>query len=126
MSNTAKWWQKAVIYQIYPRSFQDSNGDGIGDLNGIVQRLDYLEKLGIDAIWLSPVYRSPQDDNGYDISDYQDIEPMFGSLDDMERLIHEAKKRNIRIIMDLVLNHSSDEHRWFIEAKKSKDNPYHD
>lgn len=125
-NNTLKWWQKAVIYQIYPRSFQDSNGDGIGDLNGIVQRLDYLEKLGIDAVWLSPVYRSPQDDNGYDISDYQDIEPMFGSLDDMERLISEAKKRNIRIIMDLVLNHSSDEHRWFIEAKKSKDNPYHD
>ena len=86
-SNVLKWWQKAVIYQIYPRSFQDSNGDGIGDLNGVVQRLDYLENLGIDAVWLSPVYRSPQDDNGYDISDYQDIEPMFGSLDDMERLI---------------------------------------
>lgn len=120
------WWKKAVIYQIYPRSFQDSNGDGIGDLNGIVQRLDYLENLGIDAIWLSPVFKSPQDDNGYDISDYQDIDPMFGNLDDMERLIEEAKKHNIRIIMDLVLNHSSDEHRWFIEAKKSKDNPYHD
>lgn len=114
------WWKKAVIYQIYPRSFQDSNGDGIGDLNGIVQRLDYLENLGIDAIWLSPVFKSPQDDNGYDISDYQDIDPMFGNLDDMERLIEEAKKHNIRIIMDLVLNHSSDEHCWFIEAKRAK------
>lgn len=121
-----KWWKSAVIYQIYPRSFLDSNGDGIGDLQGIIAKLDYLEKLGIDAIWLSPVYQSPQDDNGYDISDYQDIDPMFGSLDDMERLISEAKKRNIRIIMDLVLNHSSDEHRWFREAKKSRENPYHE
>ena len=128
MEGTRKehWWRDAVIYQIYPRSFQDSNGDGIGDLRGIIQRLDYLKELGIDAIWLSPVCKSPQDDNGYDISDYQDIDPMFGSLDDMEELIKEAKKRNIRIIMDLVLNHSSDEHRWFQEAKKSKDNPYHD
>ena len=121
-----KWWQDKVVYQIYPRSFQDSNGDGIGDLPGIISRLDYLSDLGIDAIWLSPVYRSPQDDNGYDISDYQDIDPMFGSLEDMERLIAEADKRGIKIIMDLVLNHSSDEHRWFREAKKSKDNPYHD
>lgn len=124
--NNKKWWQNSVIYQIYPRSFQDSNGDGIGDIQGIIKRLDYLQELGIDAIWLSPVCRSPQDDNGYDISDYQDIDPMFGNLDDMEQLISEAKKRNIRIIMDLVLNHSSDEHRWFTEAKKSKDNPYHD
>ena len=124
--NNKKWWQNSVVYQIYPRSFQDSNGDGIGDLQGIIKRLDYLQELGIDAIWLSPVCRSPQDDNGYDISDYQDIDPMFGNLDDMEQLISEAKKRNIRIIMDLVLNHSSDEHRWFTEAKKSKDNPYHD
>lgn len=121
-----KWWQNAVVYQIYPRSFQDSNGDGIGDIPGIIRRLDYLADLGIDAVWLSPVYRSPQDDNGYDISDYQDIDPMFGTLEDMEELIREAKKRNIRIVMDLVLNHSSDEHRWFQEAKKSKDNPYHD
>ncbi len=121
-----EWWKKAVVYQIYPRSFQDSNGDGIGDLKGIIQRMDYLGELGIDAIWLSPVYKSPQDDNGYDIADYQDIEPMFGCLDDMEALIEEARKYNIRIIMDLVLNHSSDEHRWFKEAKKSKDNPYHD
>lgn len=121
-----KWWKNAVIYQIYPRSFQDSNGDGIGDLRGIIQRMPYLGELGIDAIWLSPVYQSPQADNGYDISDYQDIDPMFGCLDDMEALIEEAKKYGIRIIMDLVLNHSSDEHRWFKEAKKSKDNPYHD
>ena len=124
--NNKKWWQNSVVYQIYPRSFQDSNGDGIGDIQGIIKRLDYLQELGIDAIWLSPVCRSPQDDNGYDISDYQDIDPMFGNLDDLEQLISEAKKRNIRIIMDLVLNHSSDEHRWFTEAKKSKDNPYHD
>ncbi|MCR5755233.1 MAG: alpha-glucosidase [Acetatifactor sp.] len=121
-----KWWKRAVIYQIYPRSFCDSNGDGIGDLKGILSKLDYLENLGIDAIWLSPVCKSPQDDNGYDISDYQDIDPMFGNLDDMERLIAEAKKHGISIVMDLVLNHSSDEHPWFLEAKKSKDNPYHD
>ena len=124
--NSKKWWQNSVVYQIYPRSFQDSNGDGIGDIQGIIKRLDYLQELGIDAIWLSPVCKSPQDDNGYDISDYQYIDPMFGNLDDLEQLISEAKKRNIRIIMDLVLNHSSDEHRWFTEAKKSKDNPYHD
>ena len=120
------WWKQAVIYQVYPRSFQDSDGDGIGDIPGIISRLDYLSTLGIDAIWLSPVYRSPQDDNGYDISDYEDIDPMFGTLEDMDRLIREAGKRGIRIIMDLVLNHSSDEHRWFLEAKKSRDNPYHD
>lgn len=121
-----KWWKNAVVYQIYPRSFQDSNGDGIGDLRGIIDRMAYLGKLGIDAIWLSPVCKSPQDDNGYDISDYQDIEPMFGCVDDMEALIAEAKKYNIRIIMDLVLNHTSNKHRWFEEAKKSKENPYHD
>lgn len=124
--NENKWWKSAVIYQIYPRSFADSNHDGIGDLQGIISKLDYLENLGIDAIWLSPVCKSPQDDNGYDISDYQDIDPMFGTLEDMEELIKEAGKRQIRIIMDLVLNHSSDEHRWFQEAKKSRDNPYHD
>ncbi len=121
-----KWWKQAVVYQIYPRSFQDSNGDGVGDLNGILQRLDYLETLGVDAIWLSPVCQSPQDDNGYDISDYQNIDPLFGSLADMERLIQEAKERGIRIIMDLVLNHTSDEHPWFVEAKKSRHNFYHD
>ena len=125
-NNNEKWWKKAVVYQIYPKSFQDSNGDGFGDLQGIIKRLDYLETLGINAIWLSPVFKSPQADNGYDISDYKDIDPTFGSLDDMEELINEAKKHNIRIMMDLVLNHSSNEHRWFKEAKKSKDNPYHD
>lgn len=121
-----KWWKDTVVYQIYPRSFQDSNGDGIGDIRGIIQRLPYLEELGVGALWLSPVCRSPQDDNGYDISDYQDIDPMFGTLDDMEELIQKAKECGIRIIMDLILNHTSDEHRWFREARKSKDNPYHD
>lgn len=120
------WWKKSVIYQIYPKSFQDSNGDGIGDIPGIITRLDYLKKLGIDAIWLSPVYKSPGIDNGYDISDYEDIDPQYGTMSDMEKLIEEAKKRNIRIIMDLVVNHTSDEHNWFIEAKKGKDNPYRD
>lgn len=120
------WWKKAVIYQIYPRSFQDSNGDGIGDLKGIMARLDYLKQLGVDALWLCPVYRSPQADNGYDISDYQDIDPVFGSLEDMEELIREAGSRGIRIVMDQVLNHSSDEHYWFREACKSRENPYHD
>ena len=120
------WWKQTVIYQVYPRSFCDSNGDGIGDLPGILTKLDYLQKLGIGAIWLSPVFCSPQDDNGYDISDYQDIDPIFGTLEDMDRLIADAGKRGIRIILDLVLNHSSDEHRWFLEAKKSRDNPYHD
>ncbi len=127
MTETKKpWWKNAVVYQIYPKSFQDSNGDGIGDIQGIISRLDYLADLGIDAVWISPMYCSPQDDNGYDISDYQDIDPMFGSLYDMEELIAKAKEKNIRIIMDLVLNHTSDEHRWFLEAKKGKDNPYHD
>ncbi len=122
----AGWWKDAVFYQIYPKSFQDSTGSGVGDLQGILSRLDYLEKLGIDGIWLSPVCRSPQADNGYDISDYCAIDPMFGTMQDMETLIREAKKRNISIILDLVLNHSSDEHPWFLEAKKSRDNPYHD
>lgn len=121
-----KWWKNAVVYQIYPKSFQDSNGDGIGDLRGIIKRLDYLERLGINAIWLSPVYKSPQDDNGYDIADYRDVDAMFGNLEDMEALLREAGKRGIRIIMDLVLNHSSDEHPWFTEARKSRENPYHD
>ncbi|MBS4461532.1 alpha-glucosidase [Aerococcaceae bacterium zg-B36] len=120
------WWQNVVVYQVYPRSFQDSNGDGIGDLQGIISRLDYLEKLGIGAIWLSPVYASPNRDNGYDISDYLAIMNEFGTMADMEQLISEAKKRNIEIIMDLVVNHSSDQHAWFVEARKSKDNPYRD
>lgn len=121
-----KWWQSSVVYQIYPRSFQDSNGDGIGDLAGIINRLDYLEKLGIDVIWLSPVYKSPNDDNGYDISDYEAILPEFGTMLEMDELIQEAKKRGIKLIMDLVVNHTSDEHPWFQEAKKSLDNPYRD
>ncbi|GEK91089.1 glycoside hydrolase family 13 protein [Alkalibacterium kapii] len=121
-----RWWQNAVVYQIYPRSFNDSNGDGIGDLPGIIERLDYLEDLGIDAIWLSPVYQSPNDDNGYDISDYQAIHPEFGTMEDMDQLIKEADRRNIKIIMDLVVNHTSDEHQWFIEARKGKDNNYRD
>ena len=120
------WWQSAVFYQIYPKSFQDTNGDGIGDLKGIISRLDYLQELGIDGIWLSPVCASPQVDNGYDVSDYCAIDPMFGSMADMERLIAEAKKRGISIIMDLVLNHCSDQHIWFREALKGKDNPFHD
>lgn len=120
------WWKNAVIYQVYPRSFADTNGDGYGDIPGIISKLDYLADLGIDAIWLSPLFRSPQDDNGYDISDYRDVDPLFGTLEDMELLIEEGKKRGIRMIMDLVVNHSSDEHYWFQEAKKSRDNPYHD
>ncbi|WP_297076393.1 alpha-glucosidase [uncultured Enterococcus sp.] len=122
----AKWWQTTTVYQIYPRSFQDSNGDGIGDIRGIIERLDYLETLGIGAIWLSPVYQSPNDDNGYDISDYEAIMAEFGTMEDMDELLVEAAKRNIKIVMDLVVNHSSDEHAWFIEAKKGKDNPYRD
>lgn len=121
-----KWWQKAVVYEIYPRSFQDSDGDGIGDIPGAISRLDYLETLGIDVIWLGPVYQSPNDDNGYDISDYCAINPEFGTMEDMDNLINEAKKRNIRIVMDLVVNHTSDEHPWFVEAKSSLDNPYRD
>ncbi|MCR5089977.1 MAG: alpha-glucosidase [Oscillospiraceae bacterium] len=121
-----EWWKDAVVYQVYPRSFSDSNGDGIGDIPGILTKLDYLAELGVDAIWLSPVYCSPQYDNGYDISDYRAIDPIFGTMDDMDRLIQEADRRGIRILMDLVLNHSSDEHFWFREACKSRDNPYHD
>lgn len=120
------WWKSAVVYQIYPRSFQDTTGSGVGDIPGIVQRLDYLQTLGIDVIWLSPVCASPQVDNGYDISDYQDIDPLFGTLEDMSTLIREAKTRGIGIMMDLVLNHSSDQHRWFRQARQSRDNPYHD
>ena len=124
--NKKDWWKEAVIYQIYPKSFQDSNGDGIGDLPGILSRLDYLHKLGVDALWLSPVLASPQVDNGYDVSDYQDIDPMFGTMEDMRTLIREARARGIGILMDLVLNHTSDQHRWFREACQGRDNPYHD
>ncbi len=121
-----KWWHDSVVYQVYPRSFKDSNNDGIGDLNGIISKLDYLKELGIDVIWLSPVYKSPNVDNGYDISDYCDIMDEFGTLDDMKTLISEATKRDIKIIMDLVVNHTSDEHIWFKEARKSKENKYRD
>lgn len=121
-----KWWKESVVYQVYPRSFNDSNGDGIGDLRGIIEKLDYLKELGIDVIWLSPVYKSPNDDNGYDISDYEDIMDEFGIMEDMDNLIKEGNKRGIKIIMDLVVNHTSDEHKWFIESKKSKNNPYRD
>ncbi len=120
------WWKSAVAYQIYPKSFQDTTGSGVGDLQGIIKRLDYLQTLGIDVIWLSPVCASPQVDNGYDISDYRAIDPMFGSLEDMRQLIREGKKRGIGIMMDLVLNHSSDQHPWFLQAKTSRDNPCHD
>lgn len=124
--NSGEWWKEAVVYQIYPRSFQDSNGDGIGDLRGITSRLDYLKELGIDVIWLSPVYQSPNDDNGYDISNYQEIMTEFGTMADFDALLDAAHARGIRIVMDLVVNHTSDEHPWFIESRKGKDNPYSD
>jgi glycosidase len=123
MSN---WWKKSVVYQVYPKSFLDSNGDGVGDLQGIISKLDYLEELGIDVIWLSPVYDSPMDDNGYDISDYLSINPLFGNMDDMKQLINAAQDHHIKIILDLVLNHTSDEHPWFIEGRKSRDSRTHD
>ena len=121
-----KWWQKSVIYQIYPKSFFDSNGDGIGDLQGIIQKISYLKQLGVDVIWLCPVYQSPQEDNGYDISDYESIYPGFGTMDDMKELIRICDREGIRIVMDLVVNHTSDEHKWFQEAKKRRENPYRD
>lgn len=120
------WWQEVVVYQVYPRSFYDTDGDGIGDLQGIIAKLDYLAQLGIGAIWLSPVYQSPNDDNGYDISDYREIMAEFGNMADMDLLIQEAKQRDIEIVMDLVVNHTSDEHPWFVDAKKSKESPYRD
>jgi len=125
-SSEQNWWKNAVIYEIYPRSFQDSNGDGIGDLNGITQRLDYLKTLGVDAIWLSPCYPSPQVDFGYDISDYENIDPQYGTLKDFDHLVAEAGKRHIRILMDMVMNHSSDKHDWFIQSRSSRDSPYRD
>ena len=120
------WWKNAVIYEVYPRSFQDTNGDGIGDLNGITERLDYLQELGVDAIWLTPVYPSPQVDFGYDISNYRNIDPQYGTLADFDRLVAEAGKRHIRVIMDMVMNHTSDQHPWFLESRSSRDNPYRD
>ena len=125
-NETKAWWKEAVIYQIYPRSFADSNGDGIGDLNGITEHLPYLEKLGVDVLWLSPIYQSPNDDNGYVISDYRNIMTEFGTMEDFDRMLAEAHKHHLKIVMDLVVNHSSDEHAWFIESRKSKDNPYRD
>ncbi len=120
------WWKEAIVYQIYPRSFYDSNGDGIGDLNGITSKLDYLKELGIDVIWLSPVYKSPNDDNGYDISDYEDIMTEFGNMEDFDKMLSAAHERGIKIVMDLVVNHTSDEHPWFVESRSSKDNEKRD
>src|SRR5580700_3696861 len=125
-ANEHDWWKNAVIYEVYPRSFQDSNGDGIGDLNGITGRLDYLKDLGVDAIWLTPVYPSPHVDFGYDISNYLDIDPQYGTLADFDQLVAEAKKRHIRVIMDMVMNHTSDQHDWFIQSRSSSNNPYRD
>ena len=120
------WWKKSVIYQIYPRSFCDSNGDGIGDLNGIRSKLWYLKELGVDVIWLCPVYRSPNDDNGYDISDYYSIQPEYGTMEEMKQLLAECRALGIRVIMDLVVNHTSDEHEWFRQARSSRTNRYRD
>ncbi len=123
---TKAWWKEEVIYQIYPRSFKDSNGDGIGDLRGIISKLDYLADLGVDIIWLSPIYESPNDDNGYDISDYYKIHPEFGTMADFDELLAGLHERGMRLIMDVVFNHSSDEHKWFEASRQSKDNPYRD
>ncbi|MEW6239599.1 MAG: alpha-amylase family glycosyl hydrolase, partial [Chloroflexota bacterium] len=117
------WWRDGVIYQIYPRSFSDSNGDGLGDLPGVIARLDYLADLGVDAVWLSPFYPSPDKDFGYDVSNYVDVDPRFGTLADFDRLVAEAHARGIRVILDLVLNHTSDRHPWFLESRSSRDNP---
>ncbi len=121
-----KWWKEAVVYQIYPRSFLDTNGDGIGDLQGIISKLDYIKALGANTIWLCPVYESPNADNGYDISDYESIMADYGTMADFEELLTQAHQRDMKIIMDLVVNHTSDKHPWFIESRKSKDNPYRD
>ncbi len=121
-----QWWKERVFYQIYPRSFQDSNGDGIGDIPGIISRLDYLKQLGIGAVWLCPVYDSPNADMGYDIRDYEKIMAEFGTMEDFDRLLEEMHRRDIKLIMDLVVNHTSDEHAWFIESRKGKDSPYRD
>ncbi len=122
----APWWTRATVYQIYPRSFADSDGDGIGDLRGIIEHLDHLSALGVDVVWLSPIYRSPQDDNGYDISDYQDVDPSFGTLADLDELIARLHERGIKLVMDLVVNHTSDEHPWFVASRSSVDDPKRD
>ncbi|MBN2849860.1 MAG: glucohydrolase, partial [Erysipelotrichaceae bacterium] len=121
-----QWWKNAVGYQIYPRSFKDTNADGIGDLRGIIEKLDYIQDLGVDCVWICPFYRSPMDDNGYDVSDFYDVDPLFGTLDDAKELIAKAHQKGIRIILDLVLNHTSDEHPWFMESRSSLDNPKRD
>ena len=126
MTPQQTWWKEAIAYQIYPKSFFDSDGDGVGDIRGIIAKLDYLKTLGVTLLWLNPVYRSPDDDNGYDISDYQAINPQYGTMADFENFLQEAHRRNMKVIMDLVINHTSDEHPWFIESRKSKDNPYRD
>ena len=123
---TRKWWKEAIIYQIYPRSFKDSNGDGIGDLKGITSELDYIKTLGIDVIWLSPHFDSPNADNGYDIRDYRKVMTEFGTMDDFDELLEAVKERGMKMILDLVVNHTSDEHVWFVESRKSKDNPFRD
>ena len=125
-NNLKTWWKEGILYQIYPRSFCDSNGDGIGDLRGIIQRLDHLEALGVDMVWLSPIFASPNDDNGYDISDYRAIMQEFGTMDDFDQLLMEVHQRGMKLLMDLVVNHSSDEHAWFQQSRLSKDNSYRD
>ena len=124
--DTPAWWTDAVVYQIYPRSFADSDGDGIGDLGGIIAHLDHLQDLGVDVVWLSPIYSSPQDDNGYDISDYQDIDPVFGTLEQFDELLGAVHARGMKLVMDLVVNHTSDEHPWFVESRSSPDSPKRD
>ena len=119
-----KWWKESVVYQIYPRSFKDTNGDGVGDLKGVTEKLDYVKSLGVDVIWLNPIFSSPNDDNGYDVSDYQNIMKDFGTMEDFDALLKAAHDRKLKIVLDLVANHSSDEHKWFQEARKSRDNPY--
>jgi oligo-1,6-glucosidase len=121
-----KWWKEAIVYQVYPRSFKDSNGDGIGDLRGIISKLDYLHSLGINVIWINPIYGSPNDDNGYDISDYCDIMKEFGTMADFDELLDGLHKRGIKLVMDLVVNHTSDEHEWFKRSRSSRNNPYRD
>ena len=121
-----QWWKEAVIYQIYPRSFNDTSGDGIGDISGIIDKLDYIKSLGVDVVWLCPIYESPNDDNGYDISDYYNIMTEFGTMADFDRMLAEMKKRDLKLLMDLVANHTSDEHPWFVESRSSKDNPKRD
>src|SRR5690242_6358901 len=120
------WWQTGIIYQVYPRSFQDSNGDGVGDLKGVIGRLDYLQWLGVQAIWLSPIYPSPMADFGYDISDYEGVHPLFGTMDDFDELLQQAHSRDIKLLLDLVPNHTSDQHPWFLESRSSKNNPKRD